>query len=126
MRGGRLLRASGVAAAVLWAELALAERLAWPRLGLIALGLSAAVVLAARPLAEAVPRVLMALQGRVFVSICAAAAAGISWRMAHVPLRDMPLTIDSSVYLLQARAMAHLHFGLPAPLPCLLYTSRCV
>jgi hypothetical protein len=66
----------------------------------------------------------MALQGRVFVSICAAAAAGISWRMAHVPLRDMPLTIDSSVYLLQARAMAHLHFGLPAPLPVQAFSDH--
>jgi hypothetical protein len=124
VNGGRFVRAFGVAAALLWTALALAERQAWPRLGVIAFGVSVAIVLSARPIAEAVPRLLMALPGSAFVAICATAAAGISWRMVHVSLRDMPLTIDSSIYLLQARAMAHLHFGVLAPLPVQAFSDH--
>jgi len=82
------------------------------------------VVLAVRPIAEGSSRALMALPGRAFVAACAAAAAGISWHMAHGLLRGTPLTIDAGVYLLQARAMAHFHFGLRAPLPVQAFSNH--
>jgi len=122
--GGRIVRAFGVVAALLWTALALAERSAWSRLGLVATAVCVVVVLAARPVAEGVPRLLMALPGPAFVAICAAAAAGISWRMVSGPLRDTPLTIDAGIYLLQARAMSHLHFGLQAPLPVQAFSDH--
>jgi len=122
--GAKLVRAFGVAAALLWTMLALAERPAWPRLGLVALAVSSALALAARPLAEAVPRLLMALPGRVFVAICAVAAAGISWWMVRGALRGTPLTIDAGVYLLEARAMAHGHFGLRVPVPVQAFSDH--
>jgi hypothetical protein len=119
-----LVRAFGVAAALLWTVLALGHRAAWPRTGLLALAACAVVLLAVRPIAEGLTRAILALPGRVFVAICAAAAAGISWRMAHGWLHDTPLTIDAGVYLMQARAMSHFHFGLRAPLPVQAFSDH--
>jgi len=119
-RSARLVRLFGVAAAFGWAGLALVGRSAWPRAGLVAL----AIALAVGPIATAVPRLLMALPGRAFVTICAALAAGVSLWVVRGPLHDTPLTIDAGVYLLQARAMAHFHFGMRAPLPVQAFSEH--
>ena len=39
-------------------------------------------------------------------------------------MRDQPLSIDAGVYLLQARAIAHGHFGIPAPHPVQAFGDR--
>lgn len=119
-----LLRGMGVAAAAAWASLALVDRTAWPRLGLLTLAVSAAAAIALRPVAVLVPRALMAPSRRVFVAGCALAATGISWWFVHSVLRGMPLVIDAAIYLLQAHAMSHLHFGMPIPSPFHAFSNR--
>jgi hypothetical protein len=122
--GRTLVRAYGIAAALLWSALALAQKSAWPRAGLVGLAASAIAVASIRPLALGLARVLLALPGRVFVGLCAAAAFAVSWSVAHFSLRDTPLGIDAGVYMLQARAMSHLHFGLRIPLPVQAFSDR--
>jgi hypothetical protein len=112
--GARVL---GLAAALVWTGLALLHRDAWPWLGLAVLAGAFAVTLALRPVASLLPRLLLAAPRGAFVAVCAAAAAVLSWWVLHRTLRDQPLSIDAGVYLLQAHALAHGHFGMPEPLP---------
>jgi hypothetical protein len=111
------VRAFGLIAASGWAALALAHRSAWPPLGLAALGASVVVGLTIPRVSVVLLRALMALPHRTFVATTAIVAAGISWHVVHELLRDTPLSIDAAVYLMQARAMSHGHFGMRAPVP---------
>ena len=70
--------------------------------------------------------ILLAPPRAVFVGGCALAAGGLSWWVVHRTLGDRPLSIDSGVYLLQARALAHGHFGMPEPLPAQAFANRFV
>ena len=120
------MRAFGVAAAGVWAALALWGRESWPLSGLGALGVALAAAVALRPVALAAPEAILAPPRRVFVASCAVVAAGISLWLARGALRDTPLSIDASVYLMQARAMAHLHFGMPVQSPLQSVSHRFV
>ncbi len=118
------LRALGAAAALVWIALALADGAAWPRMGFIALAAALAAALLLRRVSAQVPRALLAAPRPVFIGVCAAAAAGISAWTVHAAMRDQPLSIDAGIYLLQARALGHGHFGLPAPHPIQAFGDR--
>jgi hypothetical protein len=117
-------RVACVAAVALWAAVALVDRAAWPLVGVVALAAALAVGVLGRSVAERAERALLAGPRAVFVVLVAGAAAGVSWWWTHAGLRDMPLSIDASVYLAQARAMAHGQFGLRAPSPAIAFSDR--
>jgi hypothetical protein len=120
-----LLRAAGGIGAAAWAGLSMVERAAWPCAGVLALGASLAVAAALRPIGF-LPRALLAPSRRVFVASCAVVASGISWWLTRYWLRTMPGVIDGGVYLMQARAMAHLHFGMRVPEPLQAFSNHFV
>ena len=66
----------------------------------------------------------MAPSWAAFVGGSAAVAAGMSWWAVHRVLRDTPLSIDAAVYLAQARAMSHGHFGMPALRPMQAFSNH--
>jgi hypothetical protein len=119
------VRALGVASAIVWAFLALLDRGAWPRADIVALALCVAIAVLCKPL-ERLPQVLMAPSGRSFVGGCAALAFCISWWVVRYPMNGTPVVIDSGVYLMQARAMAHLHFGMATPSPMQAFSNHFV
>ncbi|HEY1692371.1 MAG TPA: hypothetical protein VGG39_09420 [Polyangiaceae bacterium] len=123
-RARTAVRAAGVAAAAVWAFLALTERGAWPVAGLFALGGALALGLLARPVTSLVPRLVLAAPRPAFVGACAVAAAAISWWVVARTLHDRPLSIDAGIYLFQARTLAHGHFGMPEPLPAQAFGDR--
>jgi hypothetical protein len=94
------------------------------RLGLE--GFAGAAVLAALfpRVARGFERVLVAIPRWLFLTITVAIAAGASAWVALKILRGLPVSIDSSVYLLQARAISHGHFGMPFPGPRLAFGAR--
>jgi hypothetical protein len=118
------VRAAGVVAALAWVGLALLHLDAWPLSGLCALGAAAAVALAVPRASSMFRRLVLAPPRVAFVAACALAAAGITSWVLHRTLGDQPLSIDAGVYLLQARAMAHGHFGMPPPLPAQAFSDR--
>jgi hypothetical protein len=59
-----------------------------------------------------------------FVAACAALAALISYSVVSSALHDRPSVIDANVYLFQARALSHGHFGMPIPEPRQLFGAR--
>jgi len=118
------LRAVGAVAMLAWVGLALLHGDAWSGAGALALGAALAASVALRPATSLVPRTLLAPPRAVFVGACALAAAGVSWWVTQRTLRGEPLSIDSGIYLFQARAMAHGHFGSPAPLPAQAFGDR--
>ncbi|MGH7270943.1 MAG: hypothetical protein ACREJ3_10985, partial [Polyangiaceae bacterium] len=120
----KLLALLGISAALSWAFLALAERSAWTPVGLAVLAASLVVMVASRRAALALGRALMAPRRWVLVSLCALCASGISWVAVREILHTTPLAIDAGVYLMQARAMSHLHFGMPAPIPREAFSDR--
>jgi hypothetical protein len=119
-----LVRAIGAATMLAWAALALDHRAAWPWTGIAALAVAIGAAVALQPVASCVPRLLMAPPRPVFVATCALAAAAISWWVVRGTLRDEPLSIDAGVYLFQARALAHGHFGMPPPVPAQAFGDR--
>lgn len=118
------MRALGVVAALGWIGLALWHRDAWPAAGLLALGACVVGGLALGPVVGLVPRVVLAAPRTLFVGACALAAGGLSWWVMHRTLGDQPLSIDAGVYLLQAHALAHGHFGMPEPSPAQAFAVR--
>jgi hypothetical protein len=68
----------------------------------------------------------MALPDRVFVGASAAVALGASWWLSNYPMHGTPVVIDSGVYLMQARAMSHLHFGMAIPSPMQAFSNHFV
>ena len=70
---------------------------------------------------------LLAPPRPVFVgAMRAGRGRAVAWWVTHRTLGDRPLSIDSGIYLLQARAMAHGHFGMPEPLPAQAFADRFV
>jgi hypothetical protein len=120
------MRALGIVAALAWIGLALLHHDEWMGPGLVALGASLAAAVALKPVASILPKVLLAPPRTVFVGGCALVAGGLSWWVVHRTLGDRPLSIDAGVYLLQARALAHGHFGMPEPLPAQAFADRFV
>jgi hypothetical protein len=108
---------AAVASASVWAALALDHRNAWTPAALTAGAAAIATLTLLRPVGAAWSALVLAPSHRLFVGLAAGCAAAVSWRVASGALRGTPLSIDASVYLLQARALAHLHFGWPAPSP---------
>jgi hypothetical protein len=78
------------------------------------------------PRVERLPELIMAWPGRAFVGACAAVALSISWWVSQYPMHGTPVVIDSGVYLMQARAMAHLHFGMATPSPLQAFSNHFV
>ena len=68
----------------------------------------------------------MAWPARSFFGVCVAVAAGVSWWLSRYPMHGTPVVIDSAVYLMQARAMAHLHFGMATPSPMQAFSNHFV
>jgi hypothetical protein len=91
--------------------------------GLVFLGLLA-LFAALPPVARWIGRGLLWPRTPVFVAALALAAAGISLGVVVGILQGRVLSLDSSVYLFEARALAHLHFGTPVPSPVLASSAR--
>ncbi len=117
----RILGAVGLIA---WAALALTRASAWPTNAAIALGAAIVVAFALRPVSSRIPSALLAIPTGFFVTTCALAAAAISYVFVQSTLHDTPLSIDASVYLMEARALAHGSFGAPIPEPALAFGQR--
>lgn len=119
---------AGVALLAAWVALSFRglvparDRVGW----MLALG---AVVLAV--LLHVFPRVATATlaaldkpSDRAFSLGVAAAAGAISYALVAGPLRTRAMSIDANVYLFQARALSHLHFGMPVPEPHQAFSGR--
>jgi hypothetical protein len=115
--GARSLRLLGGAAALAWVALALNTAGAWPLAGFAVAAVVLAGALALAPASRGLVRVLMAPPRVVFVAACAAAAAWLSWWTVGRAMLGQPLSIDAGAYVLQARALAHGHFGVAPPHP---------
>ena len=113
----RSLRVVGGAAALAWVALALNTAGAWPLAGFAVAAVVLGAVWAAAPASRGIVRGLMAPPRAVFVGVCAAAAAALSWWTVGRAMLGQPLSIDSAAYVLQARALAHGHFGVAPPHP---------
>ncbi|RYE89542.1 MAG: hypothetical protein EOO75_11640, partial [Myxococcales bacterium] len=86
--------------------------------GSVAIGaILTAVLLALPPVGRGLHRALLAPPPAAFVGGLGLLSAGISWWMATRVLDGKVLALDSSVYLLQARALAHGELGVPQSLP---------
>lgn len=118
------LRVAGVVAALAWVALALRTPDAWRLAGFLVAGAVLAVGLAVAPASRGVVGALMAPSRPVFIAACAAAAAALSWWTVGRAMLGFPLSIDSGAYLLQARALAHGHFGIVPPHPMQAFGDR--
>jgi hypothetical protein len=90
----------------------------------VALGVCAVTVVALPRLPALFVRLILAAPWRWFVAACVVAAAATSWWTVRSLLRDTPLSIDAAVYLAQARAMSHFHFGVPVPRPMQAFSGH--
>jgi hypothetical protein len=61
---------------------------------------------------------------RTFLVSSALVAALLSYLVVSGPMHERPYSIDAHVYLFQARALSHLHFGVPIPEPRTLFGGR--
>ncbi|MBI2388687.1 MAG: hypothetical protein HYV09_03635 [Deltaproteobacteria bacterium] len=120
------IRALGVALLSTWALLAargfFPDKMAWVALGAFAAALG--VGLAAPGAVSRLLSWVMAPSERAFVVACAAVAALASFLVVSGPMRDRPVSIDGVVYLFQARALSHGHFGATLPEPAQLFGAR--
>jgi len=93
---------------------------------LVVLGTCAAllVVFFAPRLATLALRAVERPSDRAFALGVAAVAAAISAALVTGPLHTRALSIDANVYLLEARALSHLHFGMPVPEPIQAFSGR--
>jgi hypothetical protein len=110
--------------AVAWVLLALVDPSVWTAAGLATTAVAVLLAATVRPIPAAAARLVSAPSRGAFVAACAAAAAGVSAWLAVRGLRGTPLSIDAGVSLMQARAMAHLHFGMPMPAPRQAFSNR--
>jgi len=119
-------RGAGALLAILWAFLAwpgvLGDRLA-PVSGAVWLVVGG-VCLFSRTIPERLVAMLRAPSSRAFLLMAAGVAVLLSWLMVSGPLHDRPAVIDANVYLMQARALSHGHFGMPIPEPRHLFGMR--
>jgi len=93
---------------------------------LVVLGTCAclALVFAVPRLATLALRAVERPSDRGFALGAAAVAAAISAALVFGPLRARALSIDANVYLFEARALSHLHFGMPVPEPTQAFSGR--
>jgi hypothetical protein len=120
------LRGFGAFLLVLWTFLAL-PALGIDRVSLIAwaIFLATLAVAAARPaLVDRARSALLDVSPRTFVVSAAVIAVLLSYLFVSGPMRDRPVSIDATVYLLQARALAHGHLGMPIPEPRQMFGGR--
>ncbi len=91
---------------------------------LLALALGGVAALAARRPAAWLPRLLLAPSPRAFAVFAALLTFGVSLWFVRTVCPRQPISIDASIYLLEARALAHGHFGMPLPLPRQAFGGR--
>lgn len=117
LRGlGALLLAIWLVAAVPW------RGVGGPALvALVVCGLAAAVL---RGPASSLPRLLLAPSPRAFLAFAALASFGVSLWFVRAACPNQPISIDASIYLFEARALAHGHFGMPLPSPRQAFGGR--
>ncbi len=121
-----LIRGAGVLFALGWAALS------WPGLaGLGAWGVGAGVAVVAllvaclaRGLVARLPALILRPSAPAFVATMALLAAGISYGLLRLALNGHGLSIDASVYLYEARALAHGAFGMPVISPMTPFGGR--
>lgn len=94
------------------------------RVALIGLVLGAVLAIALPRAARGLENALVAIPRWVFLVATCAIATGASAYVAFAILRGLPLSIDASVYLFEARALSHFHFGMPFPGPRLSFGDR--
>jgi hypothetical protein len=119
-----LIRAFGAVAVALWMGLALSSAASWPVRSLFIVGACALVAVAARPIATRAGRALLRIPSGTFVAACALAAAALSMSLVRGAVASMPVAIDAGVYLFQARALAHGHFGAAVPSPATSFGAQ--
>ena len=88
------------------------------------LGLVFAAGLAFPKLASGFARAVEAPKTWVFLLVTSLVALGITLWLALDPMRGMPASLDGSVYVFQARALANLSYGHPIPPPRLPFGLR--
>jgi hypothetical protein len=120
----RSLRVAGGAAGLAWVALALRTRDAWPLAGFAVAAVVLAAGIAVAPASRGLVRALMAPPRAVFVGVCAAAAAALSWWTVGRAMLGHPLSIDAGAYLLQATSLAHGHLGVAPPHPMQAFGDR--
>jgi hypothetical protein len=94
------------------------------RAGLFALLTACLVLLVVKPVSRRVTSAILALPRRAFFAVIAVTVVSISLYLQNVALRDQVVVIDSSVYLMEARALASFHFGMPIPTPGLSFSEQ--
>jgi len=110
--------------ALSWRELASSARNGTALHALIAAAVALAICLLLPGLPRRLVRLVTEARPVHFVGFCAFAAFVLSLWMVHGPMRNRVLSIDGSVYLLEARALSHGHFGMPIPTPRLPFGGR--
>jgi hypothetical protein len=91
---------------------------------LVALALAALGASLARGPAAWLPKALVAPSPRVFAAFAVLVSFGVSLWFVRTICPQQPISIDASIYLQQARALAHGHFGMPLPLPRQAFGGR--
>jgi hypothetical protein len=100
----------------------LSERLG--RVSLVAVGVLMVLSLASARVARAWGSALLWPSPRAFVLGVASAAVALSAWVVVAPLNGQVLALDSSVYLMEARALSHLHLGTAPAAPALYSSAR--
>jgi hypothetical protein len=119
----RALRVIGVVFLAIWLVAAAPWRgLAGPATWALLLGALAAVLV--RGPAAALPRWLLAPSARAFTLFAVLASFGASLWFVRTVCPAQPISIDASVYLFEARALSHGHFGMPLPSPRQAFGGR--
>lgn len=91
---------------------------------LLALVLAAIAAALARGPAAWLPKALLAPSPRVFGLFAVLLAFGVSLWFVRTICPLQPISIDASIYLHEARALAHGHLGMPLPLPRQAFGGR--
>jgi hypothetical protein len=91
---------------------------------LVALVLGAVGAALARGPAAWLPKALLAPSPRVFAVFAVVLSFGVSLWFVRTVCPQQPISIDASIYVNEARALAHGHFGMPVPLPRQAFGGR--
>lgn len=114
--GGWLLASSGLLSGIL------SDR--YHRAAAIALILTFGLAYAVRPASSRFLRALTIPRTRWFLVGMTLAATGLTVFAQQVALRGQVVALDSSVYLMEARALSHFALGTPVPEPHLPFSGR--
>ncbi|MGZ3421709.1 MAG: hypothetical protein ACXVEE_27790, partial [Polyangiales bacterium] len=125
MTSPREVRTAGGLLVAIWIVLTMRAELdvltiAW----VVLAGLAFAVARARPQLSEVAFETLRKPSLRAFLLATASVAALLSFLVVTGPMHDRPHSIDANVYLFQARALSHFHFGVPIPEPRTLFGGR--